>query len=126
MAADAKDLTPLHYACMGGHAQCVELILAAGGADAYREKMEAAGDSGAHSGEGAAQRRVVNSPLHWAVQRGHVRVVWLLLAAGFSGLDLDVVGNSSLHLAASCGLQSRSTQVEVIKALMHAGAMVGQ
>ena len=44
-----------------------------------------------------------NTPLHWAAFHGHLRVIWLLLQAGYSTDDLDEVGNSPLHLAAAGG-----------------------
>lgn len=44
-----------------------------------------------------------NTPLHWAAFHGHLRVVWLLLQAGYATDDLDEVGNSPLHLAAAGG-----------------------
>ena len=42
----------------------------------------------------------VNSPLHWACFKGHEMIVYLLLAAGFSTLDVDHCGNNARHLAA--------------------------
>ena len=37
------------------------------------------------------------SPLHWASYKGFYKVVWLLLKAGISPLDIDQYGNTSLH-----------------------------
>ena len=37
------------------------------------------------------------SPLHWASYKGFYKVVWLLLKAGVSPLDIDQYGNTSLH-----------------------------
>jgi ankyrin repeat protein len=44
-----------------------------------------------------------NTPLLWATQRGHLRVLWLLLANGYSPNDLDTMGNNAVHLAAALG-----------------------
>lgn len=43
-----------------------------------------------------------NTPLLWAAAKGHLRVVWLLLLAGYDPNDLDDLENNALHLAA-CG-----------------------
>ena len=42
-----------------------------------------------------------NTPLHWAAFGGHLRIVWLLMKAGYRPSDVDDVGNSPLHLAAA-------------------------
>lgn len=44
-----------------------------------------------------------NTPLLWATHRGHLRVIWLLLADGYSPNDLDKMENNALHLAAAFG-----------------------
>lgn len=44
-----------------------------------------------------------NTPLLWAIHRGHLRVIWLLLADGFSPNDVDKMDNNSLHLGAAFG-----------------------
>eukprot|EP01039_Chlorochromonas_danica_P004752 gene4752-5209_t len=44
-----------------------------------------------------------NTPLLWAVQRGHLRIIWLLLTDGYSPNDIDKMENNSLHLAAAYG-----------------------
>ena len=44
-----------------------------------------------------------NTPLLWASGKGHLRVMWLLLMAGYSPNDLDDLENNALHLAASGG-----------------------
>lgn len=43
------------------------------------------------------------SPLHWASYKGFYKVVWLLLKAGMSPLDIDQYGNTALHQAAASG-----------------------
>ena len=44
-----------------------------------------------------------NTPLLWASYTGHLRVVWLLLADGYSPDDTDDMGNNCLHVAAAAG-----------------------
>lgn len=44
-----------------------------------------------------------NTPLLWATQRGHLRVIWLLLSDGYSPNDVDKMGNNAMHLAAALG-----------------------
>lgn len=41
------------------------------------------------------------TPMHWASFKGHFKVVWLLLQAGMSPLEIDMHGNSSVHQSAS-------------------------
>ncbi len=41
------------------------------------------------------------TPLHWASYKGHYKVVWILLKAGMSPLEIDMHGNTSVHQAAS-------------------------
>ncbi|KAJ8611845.1 hypothetical protein CTAYLR_005780 [Chrysophaeum taylorii] len=57
-----------------------------------------------------------NTPLHWAALFGHLRVVWLLLEAGYATNDADEVGNEPLHLAATGGHAS------VVRVLLADGA----
>lgn len=51
-----------------------------------------------------------NTPLLWAATKGHLRVVWLLLLAGYNPNDLDDLENNALHLAA-CGGSAKICQV---------------
>lgn len=44
-----------------------------------------------------------NTPLLFATQAGHTRVVWLLLADGYSPNDVDKMQNNAVHLAAAHG-----------------------
>ena len=44
-----------------------------------------------------------NTPLLWAVFKGHLDIIWLLLLDGYSPNDLDDLQNNALHLAASSG-----------------------
>ena len=58
-----------------------------------------------------------NTPLLWAAASGHLRVVWLLLQAGYDPNNLDDLENNSLHLAA-CGGNAK-----VCRVLIDSGAM---
>ncbi|RYG40515.1 ankyrin repeat domain-containing protein, partial [archaeon] len=117
-ATDKYGMSPLHYACLYGHASLVQLLLVRGAADYYKEMIDP--DKAAEMGQAVATR-VINSPLHWAVLRGHLRCIWLLLQAGYSAQDLDQCGNNCLHLAASCTVPSRSLQLQIIRTIMYAG-----
>ena len=44
-----------------------------------------------------------NTPLLWATLKGYLRVIWLLLADGYSPNDKDSLDNTSLHLASAYG-----------------------
>ena len=43
------------------------------------------------------------TPLHWASYKGFSKVVWLLLKAGVSPIDIDEYGNTAVHQAAASG-----------------------
>jgi len=48
-----------------------------------------------------AQKVGKYTPMHWASFKGHYKVVWLLLQAQMSALEIDMYGNTSVHQAAS-------------------------
>jgi hypothetical protein len=103
-------LTPLHYAAAYGHAAVTEALLAAGAGEGLLRGSASAGRS-----------RVVRSPLHAAVAGGHVDVAALLLAAGFSPLtDLDVAGNSALHLVCTATVPA-AARLPLLRLVMHHG-----
>lgn len=60
------------------------------------------------------------SPLHWASYKGFYKVVWLLLKAGISPLDIDQYGNTSLHQAAASG------DITVLKCFLARGVDIEQ
>jgi hypothetical protein len=43
------------------------------------------------------------TPLHWASYKGHLKIVWLLLKAKMTPLDIEIHGNNAVHQAASSG-----------------------
>jgi hypothetical protein len=114
--ADGKGWTPLLYASYYGHHRVVDALLAHGAAAPYKEAVEAL------AADPLGPRvHCVNSPLGWAVLRGHLRTAWLLLQAGFSPMDVDTNGNTSLHLAAACVAPDRAVQLEMLRTVMCAG-----
>lgn len=56
-----------------------------------------------------------NTPLLYATQAGHARIVWLLLLDGYSPNDLDKMDNNAVHLAAATG------DVNLLKVLIQDG-----
>jgi len=60
-----------------------------------------------------------NTPLLYATQAGHTRVVWLLLADGYSPNDVDKMDNNAVHLAAACG------DVKLLQVLINDGGNAG-
>ena len=59
---------------------------------------------------------LMNTPLHWAACKGHLRIAWLLIEQGYSPNDVDDVQNTPLHLAAANG------HVHVVNCLVEDGA----
>lgn len=57
-----------------------------------------------------------NTPLLWATHKAHLRVIWPLLANGYSPNDVDNMGNTALHLAAAVG------DLKILKVLIDDGA----
>jgi hypothetical protein len=136
LCADAKGWAPLHHACFYGHAEVVELLLRAGAGDAYKDDasmfsghaalspgspVPAGCGGGGAGGAPSRARRVLRSPLHVAVTRGHLRCVWALLFAGISPLDLDNMGHNALLLAAAAPIPSPTVRLELLQTLMCAG-----
>lgn len=115
-AVDVKGWTALHWASYLGHWRVAELLLQNGAADKYKSDMEASAND-----PSAPRIRVVDSPLHLAVHRGHLRVVYLLLAAGYSVADVDEMGNNCIHLACATTCPVRSVQLELLKTIMCSG-----
>ncbi len=100
---DAHGSTPLHLAALGGHVECVKMLL--------RKSANAAVLANAATSYGA-------TPLHEAAMRGSVEVVKLLLAAGANPLAQNRLGETALHLAMSQGHK------EVGKVLLESGPLL--
>ena len=60
------------------------------------------------------------TPLHWASYKGFFKVVWLLLKAGVSPLDIDEYGNTAVHQAAASG------NIDVLKCFLARGVDIDQ
>ena len=120
--------TPLHWACRHGMVEVVERLLEDGAHQPYLDAVEeslrpppapvvkVSSDEEEDEGAPAPAEPLVkfgtvnsipsvkllkNTPLHWAAFGGHLRIVWLLMKAGYRPSDVDDVGNSPLHLAAA-------------------------
>ena len=108
--------TALHFAAYYGHYRVVDVLLHHGANSKYREYIENLANDPL-----APRIRCLNSPLSWAVIRGHLRCVWLLLNAGYSPMDVDTNGNNCLHLAAACLAPNPLVQLEMIQTIMSQG-----
>lgn len=104
---DSDKWTPLSWACCNGNEKLVKILLNEHNAAAMylqgkEEEREEAGDNPFKKPKIAS---VVGryTPLHWASYKGHYRIVWYLLKAGLSPLDIDIFGNTAVHQAAASG-----------------------
>jgi ankyrin repeat protein len=101
---DARDSTPLHSAAYAGQEEVVQILL----------------ERGANLGSLDKDKR---TPLHRAIQEAHESVVRVLLAAGPIGLEFqDVYGLTPLHLAVRVATWEGEKMLNIIKALLSAGA----
>jgi hypothetical protein len=128
-ARDATGWSPLLWASFNGHHRIVDLLLQHEAAEDWREEFaiedmlettQATDDEAMAETSETAPFKPVNSPLHWAVYRGHLRVAWILIRSGFSTMDVDDRGNTALHLAAMNG------DGEIVRSVMMAGVQVRQ
>lgn len=107
------------YALVG---ETVTLVPRGGAAAAAKDDDADAAEARAKDDDGdgdalpALSTLVMNTPLHWAAYKGHLRIAWLLLEKGYSPNDVDIVSNTPLHLAASNG------HVHVVSCLLEDGA----
>uniref|UniRef100_A0A8C1WYU2 Ankyrin repeat domain 28b n=1 Tax=Cyprinus carpio TaxID=7962 RepID=A0A8C1WYU2_CYPCA len=90
---DGKEQTPLMLAVLGGHTDCVHLLLSEGASVEARDKWG-------------------RTALHRGAVMGHEACVEALLQHGSSLLVQDSRGRSPMHLAAACG------HVGVLRALL--------
>jgi ankyrin repeat protein len=139
VAVDSRGWAPLHYASFHGHHEVVQVLLRAGAGASFQESSAAAtaawglgversmaspavGGGAAAAPTATRPARVIDSPLHAAVTRGHLRVVWLLLSAGASPADVDSMGNTALHLAAASSAPPAALRAELVATLLGAGS----
>lgn len=115
-----ENWTCLHWAALHGNVGLTEALVEGGAANSYLDMKEAAASQAAEEHgelESETEPRVVfTSPLHWAAFKGHSRVAWALLQAGYSTNDVDEVGNTPLHLA------SANSHPETVRVLLEHGA----
>mmetsp|Transcript_17727 Transcript_17727/g.41591 ORF Transcript_17727/g.41591 Transcript_17727/m.41591 type:complete len:537 (-) Transcript_17727:129-1739(-) len=116
----------LHWASINGNVELLTRLVDAGAVSVYKQaKLQAAESSFDAEGMGeggpdytvVAPKLVMNTPLHWAAFKGHQRIVWLLLQAGYAPNDVDEVGNTALHLAAA------NSHIASVRTLLDSGAV---
>lgn len=92
------------WAAKNGNVKVMKKLLDAGGSDSYHHfrTCEPRGED-EEKPDYDETTLVTNTPLMWASYKGNLRMVWLLLIDGYSPDDVDPMGNSCLHLAASSG-----------------------
>eukprot|EP00519_Triparma_laevis_P007072 CAMPEP_0182497304 /NCGR_PEP_ID=MMETSP1321-20130603/5807_1 /TAXON_ID=91990 /ORGANISM="Bolidomonas sp., Strain RCC1657" /LENGTH=542 /DNA_ID=CAMNT_0024701143 /DNA_START=21 /DNA_END=1649 /DNA_ORIENTATION=+ len=94
--------TMLHWAAFHGNVALTSALLENDANADYKEaKMSAKLRAQAGRAETAPFAVCMNTPLHLAATKGHLRVCWTLIQASYSVDDLDNVGNTPLHLAAA-------------------------
>jgi hypothetical protein len=105
---DHRQWSPLVWAASHGNEVLTRVLIQRGAADVYRYD------------EGQQVRKKKHSPLHWAAFKGHVKVLWLLMAPphSLSHHEKDAIGNTPLHQAAAGG------SLECAKCLMAQGVDV--
>ena len=143
---DASGWTALHWAAKNGNSGMVRALLNAGASAPYHHMVKLSSKEDAdyrkiteNSISGGSrslsetfqnlQRRAAeeeitdlspallkNTPLLWAAFKGHLYIVWMLLMDGYATTDVDDMGNTAVHLAASAG------HVKVVEVLVNDGA----
>ncbi|GMH52789.1 hypothetical protein TL16_g01307 [Triparma laevis f. inornata] len=95
--------TMLHWAAFHGNVALTSALLDSGANSDYKEaRMSVQLRAQAGRTKSTAPFAVcMNTPLHLAATKGHLRVCWTLLQAKYSVDDVDNVGNTPLHLAAA-------------------------
>lgn len=126
-AADARGWQALHYAAYYGHHRVVEALLKdkevrdAAAAEALNNTTAVIAEGAGAKDVSSTSSKCWNSPLSWAVLRGHVKCVWALITAGYSVLDVDQCGNNALHLCSASVTPAENVQYEMMKTIMTAG-----
>jgi len=106
---DLRQWSPLIWAASHGNEALTRALIKQGAADVYKYDES----------QGKVQRKK-HSPLHWAAFKGHLKVLWLLMAPpqNLSHHERDAIGNTALHQAAAGG------SLECTKCLMAQGVDV--
>ena len=143
---DSSGWTALHWAAKNGNASMVRALLDAKASAPYHHMVKlsskedaefrkvaensiSAGTRSLSETFQSLQRRAAeeeitdlspallkNTPLLWAAFKGHLYIVWMLLLDGYATTDVDDMGNTAVHLAASAG------HVKVVEVLVNDGA----
>jgi ankyrin repeat protein len=96
---ESNSWTVINWAAKNQNVKLLKRIIEMGGSSAYHDSKSQENDNESID----AGTLLTNTPLMWASYGGHLRIVWLLLIDGYNPDDLDPMGNSCLHLAASSG-----------------------
>lgn len=106
---DTRQWSPLIWAASHGNETLTRLLISKNAAMEY-----------AYDDSNGKVRRKKHSPLHWAAFKGHLKVLWLLMAPpqNLSHHERDAIGNTALHQAAAGG------SLECCKCLMAQGVDV--
>jgi len=106
---DSHQWSPLIWAASHGNETLTRLLIKRNAADVYK-----------YDETQGKVRRKKHSPLHWAAFKGHLKVLWLLMAPpqNLSHHEKDSIGNTALHQAAAGG------SLECCKCLMAQGVDV--
>eukprot|EP00933_Yihiella_yeosuensis_P039227 TRINITY_DN33170_c0_g1_i1.p1 TRINITY_DN33170_c0_g1~~TRINITY_DN33170_c0_g1_i1.p1 ORF type:complete len:501 (-),score=141.43 TRINITY_DN33170_c0_g1_i1:82-1584(-) len=91
---DQRQWSPLIWAASHGNEALTRLLIKHAAADVYKYD------------ENTKQvQKKKHSPLHWAAFKGHLKVLWLLMAPpqSLSHHERDAIGNTPLHQAAAGG-----------------------
>merc|ERR1711988_395709 len=120
--ADGKGWTSLHWACcLGFDGVVAEIIHAA--EDEFSQFKQDAVRTAKNKNTSQAYfhyaTKPMNSPIHWAIYKGHYNIVCRLLLANFSHEVVDTDGNTPLHLACS---SNHNNSLKIAELLLSKGA----
>lgn len=106
---DHRQWSPLIWAASHGNEALTRLFIKHNAADVYKYDES----------QGKVKKKK-HSPLHWAAFKGHLKVLWLLMAPpqNLSHHERDAMGNTALHQAAAGGA------LDCVKCLMAQGVDV--
>ncbi|CAJ1380292.1 unnamed protein product [Effrenium voratum] len=104
---DQRQWSPLIWAASHGNEDLTRLLIKHNAAEVYKY-------------DETTKAKKKHSPLHWAAFKGHLKVLWLLMAPpqNLSHHERDAIGNTPLHQAAAGG------NLECAKCLMAQGCDV--
>eukprot|EP00440_Ansanella_granifera_P026081 gb/GFBE01028315.1/.p1 GENE.gb/GFBE01028315.1/~~gb/GFBE01028315.1/.p1 ORF type:complete len:496 (+),score=174.78 gb/GFBE01028315.1/:1-1488(+) len=104
---DQRQWSPLIWAASHGNEALTRLLIKHNAADVYKY-------------DETVKVKKKHSPLHWAAFKGHLKILWLLMAPpqNLSHHEQDAIGNTPLHQAAAGG------NLECAKCIMAQGCDV--